>query len=148
MSKTSLRSALDALASSFTAGVIEAIRTASFDELLAESGSAPAPAVRRGPGRPRATAPAASVAPRATPASRAPRAGKGGRLARRSPEQIADAVERVVSLVRKSKGGLRSEEIRAQLGLDVREVPRILRTAVEGKKLRTRGQKRGTTYLA
>ncbi len=51
-----------------------------------------------------------------------------------------------MALVKTSKNGMRSEEIRKALGLDVREVPRILKTAVASKKLRARGQKRATEY--
>jgi hypothetical protein len=34
------------------------------------------------------------------------------------------------------------------LGLDVREVPRILKEGLTSKKLRSKGQKRATTYFA
>ncbi len=50
--------------------------------------------------------------------------------------------------MKKSKTGLRSEEIKKALGLDVREVPRILKTAVKTKKLKAKGQKRATVYSA
>jgi hypothetical protein len=122
-----LRSALDSLASSFTEGVLAAVRAASIEDLHAESGGSPS---RLG-GR------AASA-----------KATKGGRLARRSAEDIAKALHAVVALVKKSKTGLRSEEIKEALGLDVREVPRILKTAVANRKLRAKGQKRATTYSA
>ncbi len=65
---------------------------------------------------------------------------------RRSAEDIEKAVAQVVALVKQSKTGLRSEEIKKKLGLDRREVPRILRTAVESKRLKSRGQKRATVY--
>jgi hypothetical protein len=136
MSTSSLRSALDSLAHSFTAGVLAAIRVASIEDLLAESGGA----AGRGAGRPRAAA---------TPVS-SPKAKttKGGRLARRSADDIAKAVDQVVALVKQSKAGLRSEEIKKKLGLDRREVPRILKTAVQTKKLKAKGQKRATVYSA
>jgi hypothetical protein len=57
-------------------------------------------------------------------------------------------VDQVVALVNKSKTGLRSEEIRKTLNLDVREVPRILKTGVQSKKLKAKGQRRATTYSA
>lgn len=126
MATSSLRSALNDLASTFTTGVLAAIRAASIEDLLEESSGS-----RRSA---RAAAPTRAV-------------GKGGRLARRSADQIAKAIEQVVSLVKKNKGGLRSEQIRKQLDLDVREVPRILKTAVATKKLKSRGQKRATVYF-
>jgi hypothetical protein len=137
MPSTSLRSALDALAHSFAAGVLAAIRGASIEDLLAESGGG---AARPSAGRP----------PRGGTTSGSPKAKttKGGRLARRSAEQIYEAVDQVVTLVKKSKTGLRSEEIKKALGLDRREVPRILKTAVQAKKLTAKGQKRATVYRA
>ncbi len=131
MPSTSLRSALDALAASFASGVLAAIRSASIEDLLAESGGG----ARRGPGRPRSGGTGAKTTP-------------GGRLARRSADDIAKAVDQVVALVKKSKTGLRSEQIKKALDLDVREVPRILKTAVKTRKLKARGQKRATTYFA
>jgi hypothetical protein len=52
----------------------------------------------------------------------------------------------VVILVRKNKEGLRSEQIRKALKLDVREVPRILKQGLATKKLKSKGQKRATVY--
>src|ERR1700687_3681037 len=46
---TTLRNTISQLASTFAAGVLNAVRGASLEEILAESGGAP----RRGPGRPR-----------------------------------------------------------------------------------------------
>ena len=138
MSNTSLRSALDSLATSFAGAVLDAIKGASLQELLAESGAAP----RRGPGRPRGP-----VAVKATPA--APRAVKpSGRLARRSPEEIARTLDKIHGLLKGKKAGMRSEEIREALKLDVREMPRVLKEGLAKKKLKSRGQKRATTYTA
>jgi Fic family protein len=53
----------------------------------------------------------------------------------------------VVILVRKSKKGIRSEEIRKALKLDVREVPRVFKEGLTKKKLKSKGQKRATTYF-
>jgi hypothetical protein len=136
MPSNSLRSTLDSLASSFAGAVLDAIRGASLQELLAESGSAP----RRGPGRPPKAATAAVEAP--------VRRAKGGRLARRSPEEIAKTLDRIHGLLKGKKAGMRSEEIRKALKLDVREVPRVLKEGLAKKKLKSRGQKRATTYTA
>jgi hypothetical protein len=136
-----LRSALNDLATHFASAVLDAVKAASLDELVSGSdGRAAAP--RRGPGRPRGSGasrlPGASPRPKRTPT---------GRLARRSPEQIAKAVERVVALVKKSKDGLRSEQIRAELKLDKRELPRVLGEGLAKKVLKSKGQKRATRYL-
>src|SRR5579872_3328157 len=130
----SLRSALNDLAEQFASGVLRAIRSANLEDLLAEG----AGAARRGPGRPRGGG-STTASPRAK--------RKSGRLARLSPEQIAEVVAKVVSAIRGSKGkGLRAEQIRKQLGLDVREMPRVLREGVAKKMLKSKGQKRATTY--
>lgn len=127
-----LRSNLSALAASFADSVL-AIRGASLEELLGESTGGGA---RRGPGRPRGS--------KATP--KAPHARKSGRLARRSPADIAKALDRVVALVKTKKAGLRAEQIKEKLGMDRREVPRVLKEGLAKKKLKAKGRKRATTY--
>jgi hypothetical protein len=129
-----LRSNLNALASSFANDVLDAIRGASLQELLAESGGGS----RRGPGRP----------PRSKATPTTPRASKSGRLARRSPEDIAKALERVIALVKATKTGLRAEQIRAALKMQAKEMPRVLQEGLAKKKLKSKGQKRATTYFA
>jgi hypothetical protein len=125
---TSLRSHLSDLAQSFADSVLAAIRGASLDDLVAESGRS-------------------AVGGREIPTPF--RKAKGGRLARRSPEQIAKTLDRVVGAVKASKGkGLRAEEIRKTLDLDVREVPRVLKEGLRTRKLTAKGQKRATTYFA
>jgi hypothetical protein len=70
-----------------------------------------------------------------------------GRLPRRSIDEIMAAVDDVVRLLRKHKMGLRAEDIRVDLSLDKREVPRVLRTAMGAGAIRIlSGQKRSTTY--
>jgi hypothetical protein len=98
---SSLRASLDQLAEQFTSGVLQVIRTANLEDLLTESGGS-----RRSPGRPTGRS--------------APKRGKGGRLGRRTPGQIAEVLAKVVSAI--------SEGIKA-------------------KKLRSKGQKRSTTYF-
>jgi hypothetical protein len=130
----SLRSSLSTLADSFANDVLQAIRGASLEEFLGDAGGGS----RRGPGRPAKT-------------SAAPRARKSGRLARRSPEQIAKALDQVIALVKGKKDGLRAEQIKKALGMDRREVPRVLQVLQEGlstKKLKSKGRKRATTYTA
>ena len=133
MPSDSLRTTLDTLAASFASAVLDAIRGASIQELLAESGGPP----RRGPGRPRG-----SVAKPARPSK------PTGRLRRRSPAEIGKTLDQIHALLKGKKGGLRSEEIRKALKLDVREVPRVLKEGLAKKKLKSRGQKRATTYTA
>lgn len=136
----SLRSNIQTAAAVFTASVLEAIRSASLEELLAESGSGG----RRGPGRP----PRALSAALAAAGMRGARTTRTGRLKRRSAEDIAAALDRVVSLVKKHKAGLRAEQIREQLRMQSKEMPRVLKEGIAKKKLKAKGQKRATTYTA
>jgi hypothetical protein len=135
-----LRSELSALANGFADAVLAAIRSASLQELLAESGQVPRSGARArtAKGAPRA---ARSAAPRPKVA--------GGRLARRSPADIDKALGLVVRALKATRGkGMRSEEIQKSVGLDKRELPRVLRTGVSKKVLRSKGQKRATQYFA
>jgi hypothetical protein len=128
-----LRSQLTDLASNFSDAVIEAIRTTSLEELLSESGS-----------RPR------TVRTEAAPklAVKAVRATSPGRLARRSADDIAAELDRIVALVQKHRDGLRAEQIRTELGMQAKELPRVLKEGLNARKLRSKGQKRATTYFA
>jgi hypothetical protein len=72
----------------------------------------------------------------------------GGRLPRRSAEDIKVALDKVHGLLKGSKTGLRAEQIRKALRLDVREMPRVLKEGLASKKLSSKGQKRATTYFA
>ncbi len=134
---TSLQSTLSELAESFAASILAAIRGASLDELISTNGRAP------GNGR----SPRPVSAPAAVPAARKSSAS-AGRLQRRSPEDIAAALGQVVSLVKKHKEGLRAEQIRSELGLQAKEMPRILKEGLEKRALKSKGQKRATTYFA
>jgi hypothetical protein len=130
-----LKSALESLASSFASSVLEAIKGASLEELLAESSGRP----KRGPGRPRGSS------TESPPRGRTRQ--KSGRLKRRSADDIAKALERVVALVKTKKDGLRAEQIRKALKMQPKEMPRVLQEGLAKKKLRSKGQKRATTYF-
>jgi hypothetical protein len=130
---TPLHAHLQQLAASFADSVLAAIRAASLEELLAESGASRGTA--RGLRKPGPAV--AKASPRAS-----------GRLPRRSPEEIAKTIEQVVALVKKHKTGLRAEQIRMDLGLQAKEMPRVLKEGLSAKKLTAKGQKRATTYFA
>ena len=137
----SLRSQLDTLAKDFAQHVIAAIQGASLHEIVAgaDGGSV-------GSGRRPRVAPGGGGQP--DPLSTAPRKGKNGRLPRRSAEDIQAGLEKIVALLRKHKDGLRAEEIRSNLGMQAKEMPRILKEGIAKKKLTSKGQKRATTYSA
>jgi hypothetical protein len=136
----SFQSEIADLAASFAESILLALRSASLDELLAE-----ARGHRAGPGRP-ANASKASPPTALGGANAAPRSS--GRLPRRSSEEIAEQLKQIVALLRKQKDGLRAEQIRAELGLQAKEMPRILKEGLTTKSLSAKGQKRATTYFA
>jgi hypothetical protein len=129
-----LQSRISELATSFVDSVLEAIRSSSLEELV--GGRAMAQGDARRASAPKATAP------------RAARASSPGRLPRRSAEDIAKVLAIVVSLLSSRKNGLRAEQIRTELSLQSKELPRILKEGLARKKLRAVGQKRATTYFA
>ena len=135
---TTLRSTISQLANEFAAGVLEAIRGASLEQILAETGGTPA---RRG--RPAAPPRAAEGG---APAPARPR--RGGRLGRRSAKDIAALVEQIVRLLEAHPEGLRAEQIRQELGLEAKELPRPLTEALSSRRISKEGQKRATTYFA
>jgi|GEM_PF-547405 len=123
---SALRQRLNELASSFASNVLQAIRTASLEDLLAESGG------RRGPLH--AVANGAGLR-------------RSGRLPRRSSEDIEQMIDRIAALLRQHPKGLRAEEIRQKLGIEAKELPRPLKEALDSGRLGKSGQKRATTYF-
>jgi hypothetical protein len=131
-----LKSRIDSLASAFASDVVRAIRTASVEDLLGGIGAL------------NGRAPAASVRPLANAVAPRARTLASGRLRRRSTDQIRGTLDKVHGLLKASKGGLRAEQIRVALKLDVREMPRVLKEGLATKKLSSKGRKRATTYFA
>lgn len=93
--------------------------------------------------------PAKAAAAPETSKPKAKRAKAGKRLSRRSQEDVKMQAIKVEAYIRTQKPeGLRAEQIREHFGYDRREVPAILKLAVASKLLKTKGQKRATTYTA
>jgi hypothetical protein len=141
---SNLRNTIESLASQFASSVLDALRSASIDELADVAGRGAA--VRRGPGRPRAESSESSAAA-ATPRRGGCR-GRGGRLGRRTQNDITRMVESIVDVLAKNAGGLRSEQIREALGVEAKELPRPLAEALSSGRVTKTGQKRATTYFS
>jgi hypothetical protein len=124
-----LHSRISQLAASFVDSVLEAVKSSSLQEIVDGAGG------HRGESR---VAKAGARPLRSTPS---------GRLPRRSAEDIAKVLEVIVSLLGSRKNGLRAEQIRTELNMQAKELPRILKEGLNRKKLRTVGQKRATTYF-
>jgi hypothetical protein len=137
MSKA-LQSRLNDLTSSFASAVLDTLKGATLRDLqtAADGGARGAESTR--------AAPKSTRAATAKPA----RARSSGRLPRRSPQAIASALEKIVTLVKKRKEGLRAEQIRQELGMLAKELPRVLKEGLSTRMLRSKGQKRATTYFA
>jgi hypothetical protein len=160
MSNT-LNSAIATLATTFANSVVAAIRGASLEDILTVGHAGGGTTAPSAPRRSRGRAPKPSAAkPAATPAARpaapvkhtakaaaAPKS-KPGRLPRRSAEDIGKALAKVVELVRKHPKGLRAEQIRSTLKMQSKEMPRVLKEGLVKKTLKSKGQKRATTYSA
>jgi len=131
---TDLRSTIESLATQFAASLFDALRGASIDELVAVSQGG------RRSGRARGERDVADLVG-------GRRKGRGGRLGRRSADDIGKMIDGIVSLLQKSDGGLRAEQIREALGVEAKELPRPLAEAVSLGRITKSGQKRATTYF-
>jgi hypothetical protein len=133
---------IQTLAASFVDQVVNAIRGSSLQELLSPGGREVSNG-RKARGTTEETASAAS-----TPAAPRKSSRSSGRLPRRSAEEIKAGLGTIVTLLQKHKDGLRAEQIRSTLGLQSKEMPRILKEGISTRVLRSKGQKRATTYFA
>jgi hypothetical protein len=129
-----LHSRISELTSAFVDSVLSAVKSSSLSELVGGQGAT-------------RSARAAGAASHPVLTARAMRPTVPGRLPRRSAEDIAKTLEIVVSLLGSRKNGLRAEQIRTELSLQAKELPRILKEGLSRKKLRAVGQKRATTYF-
>lgn len=143
---TPLQSALSHISEEFAQKVFELIRTAFIAELgnVTLSPGA-APALRARTAAPKAAPKAAAPAAKSEPAKKG--GAKEVRLARRSPENIAKALDGIVALLQK-KGGIGSEEIQKTLGLARNEIARPIALGISTGALRKTGEKRATKYYA
>jgi hypothetical protein len=128
---TSLQSKIEQLASEFANGVLEAVVSSPMEEILQASGGGKTSKVKFEAGT----------------TTKQPKV-KGARLARRSDEDIAAVVEQLVELLKNNPDGMRAEQIREELGLEAKELPRPIADALSSKQITKSGDKRATTYFA
>jgi hypothetical protein len=133
MKNPDLRATLTTLAETFARGVLDAIRRTPVEELLSSTTRLRSP---------RREAPA----PTTTPAPSRGRAAGGRR--RRAPGDIDKTTEALVATLKEAKTGMRSEELRAKLGIARAVLQRATGKAIEAKRVRKTGEKRATTYFA
>jgi hypothetical protein len=136
----SLRSTVADLAEVFADRVLEALRSMSLDEVLGVSSRSATPSKGRTamtPSRGQANGRMAAGAKEST-----------GTRVRRSTEDMEAVADRIVSLLRGHKEGMRTEQIRAELGLKRKDIARPIALALQAKRITKKGQKRATTYFA
>jgi hypothetical protein len=137
---SSLRTAIESLASQFAAGVLAAVRGASLEDILDAGGPA-----RRGPGQPRKSV--GSVNGAASPVSAPARRARGGKRLRRSAKDIASTAAQIVAHIGKHPKGIRGEQVRKDLGIAKNHWMNPLGMALDSKKIRKTGEKRATLYF-
>lgn len=136
---STLQSRIQALSAAFADSIIAALRETSISELTSAAGVG-------GGGRGKHVH-SISENIEETPTPRAAKAKKTGRLARRSEEDIAKVVEEILVVVKKHPEGIRAEELRVELGLDKKEMPKPMLVALANGSLRKEGEKRATVYF-
>jgi hypothetical protein len=138
---SNLRTTISRLANDFAQEVLDAIRRASLDDILDETG-------RGGSRRAFAAAALDEAGLRRRGPGRPPGRGRGGRLRRRSADDLAKLADEIVDLLEKHPEGLRAEQIRDALNVQAKELPRPLADALSARKISKKGQKRATTYFS
>jgi hypothetical protein len=118
------------LVDQFTTDITAATRRIALQELLAKLNGVVSAPKRRGPGRPRGA-----------------RTGKRGRPGKFTPEQLQKHGASILALVKKSPGA-RSEQLSAAMKMDAATLRIPLKALIEAKKIKVKGQKRGTQYFA
>jgi hypothetical protein len=138
-SPMTLRGSLDLLTTTFVDALLEALRAAPLGELLLEEGR-----TRFAGGQ----LDVVSAYPKmAVNAAYGKVHRQSVRLKRRTSEEIRRTVTAVLGLLHKHPDGMRSEQIRDQLGLDIREMPRVLHAGIDNQLLKVlSGHKRSTVY--
>jgi hypothetical protein len=133
-----IRSRID----SFLNEMSQLVRLSALEAVHAALGGDGAVAApkKRGPGRPRKNAAAA------TTSAPAP-AAKSGKRERRSAESVQATADAFLTYV-KANEGQRLEQISAGMGVASKELKLPVIKLLEAKAVRTEGQKRGTMYFA
>lgn len=130
------------------------VRQSALEAVQAALGGGVAAPVRRGPGRPRknaAAGPIAAAAPAGAAGSKsgASAAGKPARRAKRAKRTSADVDATAAALLAyvAANEGQSIEQIGKGMGVATKELKLPVIKLMEAKKLKTKGQKRGTKYF-
>ena len=130
-------SEIQTLVQNFTSELSQVMRRAALEEVHAKLSLVIGDITpkRRGPGRPRATVSKGVVRL------------KRGRPGKFSPEQMDRMGSSILSFL-KTTPGARSPQLSAAMKLDAKTLRIPLKALIKAKKIKVKGQKRGTMYFA
>ncbi|RYZ02657.1 MAG: DNA-binding protein [Myxococcales bacterium] len=131
---SALDAALRDAVETFVVQLRELFQRSALEMVQSALGGGEAPAPRRG-GR------------RTAPTGGAVAGGARKKGAKRSPEELEGLVSNLLAYVKKNPGQ-RIEQIGAGLGLATKELALPAKKLIADKQLRTKGQKRATTYFS
>jgi hypothetical protein len=124
------------LAETFADGVLDAVRSATVEEILSGKRIARKPSLPPPPRRPARP----SRAPARKPRSEQAAAGSG------SGASNDAVVATLLGVLAKEPNGVRSEELRAKLGVDRRVMATAIAYTLSTRQIRKTGSRRSTTY--
>jgi hypothetical protein len=136
MANNTLNNEIQSRINSFLGELSQLVKRQALEAVHEALGEAAAP--RRGPGRPRSVTMRTGSRPRAI--------AKSGVRGKRSPEQVEAMAARVLAQIR-SKQGQRLEEIGRAMKMPTKGLKLPIAKLMAGKKLKTKGAKRGTKYF-
>jgi hypothetical protein len=140
MKTTPIDNAVRARIETFTAEISALVRASALEAVHNALGAtltvAPAEPAKRGPGRPRKSGQPSPIV----------QAKRGGKRAKRTPEDVAKMGEQVVAYVAKHPGES-VEQIGKALGEKTKDLALPIIRMIEAKKLKTKGERRGTKYF-
>jgi hypothetical protein len=125
---SSLKDSIARLAESFATQVLTAIRSSSFEDIAALSGSGASTRAGR-------------------PAAAAPRAPSGRRPGRPPKIDVSGLAGKVTELLHGKADGLRAEQIREALGVAKNQLVKVITKGLADGSLKKTGEKRATKYF-
>lgn len=129
-----LKSLIESCNAAFAANFLAGLKDLPLSELTNLTGASP----------PKRNAPSADEPQAAKPAKA--KTGKGGRLAKRGPEEMKVVIDNVVRALAANPEGLSREQLQKALSIDKKELTRPIVLALEQGLISKTGHKRSTRY--
>lgn len=141
-----LQTTIQSLSSDFAHKLLIAFRSASFEDVLETSKLAATNGHTVVTAVPAKSIAAAAAKKTAAPAKKAAAPVASDKRIRRTAEDISEGVDQIVSLLQKHPDGLRSENIREELEMERKFLPKLITEALASKRITKSGEKRATLY--